>query len=99
MTTSTRKSGTSFKRILGLDGSAKYQANVGLIASLVTLPVASLVISKKVPPVKAALITAAATTAAAVIVDKSKDKYYTKTEYAIMFGTFTAVFTGTFATL
>ena len=99
MTTSTRKSGTSFKRLLGADGSAKYQANVGLMVSLITLPVASLVTSKKIRPVKAALITAAATTAAAIIVDKSKDKYYTKTEYAIMFGTFTAVFTGTFATL
>lgn len=99
MTTSTRNSGTSIKRLLGADGSAKYQANIGTIASLVTLPVASLVTSKKVAPVKAALITATATTVAAVIVDKSKDSYYTKTEYAIMFGMLTGVFAGTFKNL
>ena len=99
MTTSTRKSGTSIKRLLGADGSAKYQATVGTLASLITLPVASLVTSKKIRPVKAALITATATTAAAIAIDKSRDSYYTRTEYVVMFGMLTATFVGTFKSL
>lgn len=99
MTTSTRNSGTSIKRLLGADGSAPYQATVGTLASLITLPVAATVTAKKLPPVKAALITAATTTAAAIAIDKSRDSYYTRTEYVVMFGMLTATFVGTFKSL
>lgn len=99
MTTSTRTSGTSIKRLLGADGSAKYQSKIGSIASLVTIPVAVMVTKHKVPPMVAGIITAAATTVAAIVIDKSADSYYTKTEYAIMFGTFSGIFAATFKSL
>lgn len=90
---------TSIKRMLGADGSAKYQAKIGTIASLVTLPVASIVTHKKLSPVKASIATAGATTLAAIVIDKTMDNYYTKTEYCLMFGMLTGVFATTFKNL
>lgn len=90
---------TSIKRMLGTDGSTKYQTKIGTIASIVTLPVASIVTHKKVSPIKASIITAAATTAAAIVLDKTMDGYYTKTEYCLMFGMLTGMFAVTFKNL
>ena len=86
MSNTTRAKGTTFKRIVGLD-NAGYSMKLGFACAAPAAPLLIAMIDKKVTPVVRGVVTATAITTAAVIADNNMKKYYSKTEYAIIFAT------------